>query len=715
MSLAKVIQAFRESYLSEKGLEPDWLVELQGQFKTQRDQGLLADLERVFADDRCDLSEQEELHNKYSYSFQLRPRLWSDFFEGWDFEWSRWASDYYKSHQEEISPEEYDVLLTRILAIQPPHLDQTDLPLLSSTIYGQSSEKRTRAMSLFAMMGEEARSILEDLVFASCLYPGESKDIQVAIDKIVQDPEEQRLILESIAADSEQSFPVRLQAVQYLSGIAPADFSEVVITVLLLGLDADPHHKQACQVIGQWGALAKPLLPALVLLHLKFEDTEAQQAIDQVGMTTAQERAILLDIITPWQSMSILRRALQALLDIKGEQLTSDDKERLRSVYYLLIGEKERVAKDQIAELLEITPAQLNTDKGVYLRERKENRTPARGAKVAIPKSMLDKQIAESTGLLADLNQMTDSSIFGTGGFDSSVSNALGGLIGSQYGNQYGSGGLGSRDSGFGGGGTAAGLGGLGTRGSGIGGYGITGVGVGDPIILGALDKSLIERVVQLHLAQMRYCYQKELAKNPKLFGKIVVKFVIAQDGTVSSSTVKSSTMGNPICERCITDLFLKMEFPKPKGDGIVIVSYPFSFSAEKDWGGGSGYGRGVPFFYGQRSGDDPGVGTGDPIILGALDKSAIDRVVKANLAPIRSCYKKELEKNPHLFGKIVVKFTIAKDGTVSSATVKSSTMNNSVCESCITALFLKMKFPKPKGDGVVIVSYPFVFNSQGD
>jgi uncharacterized membrane protein YgcG len=219
----------------------------------------------------------------------------------------------------------------------------------------------------------------------------------------------------------------------------------------------------------------------------------------------------------------------------------------------------------------------------------------AKGSKVAIQKSELDKKIAESTGLLADLNTMSDNSIFGTGGLDASVSNALGGLIGSQYGNQYGSGGLGSRGSGFGGGGTAAGLGGLGTRGSGLGGSGYgrgagfygekgggaPGVGAGDPIILGALDKSIIDRIVKQHLPQIRYCYQKELNKNPKLFGKIVVKFVISKEGEVSSASTKSSTMNNPIVEKCINSRFMRMRFPKPKGGGIVIVSYPFVFNAQ--------------------------------------------------------------------------------------------------------------------------------------
>ena len=219
----------------------------------------------------------------------------------------------------------------------------------------------------------------------------------------------------------------------------------------------------------------------------------------------------------------------------------------------------------------------------------------AKGSKVAIQKSELDKKIAESTGLLADLNSMADTSIFGTGGLDDSVSNVVGGLIGSQYGNQMGAGGLGSRGSGLGGGGTAEGLGGLGTQGRGSGGSGYgrgggyygqkgggaPGVGAGDPIILGALDKSIIDRIVKKHLPQIRYCYQKELNKNPKLFGKMVVKFVIAKDGSVSSSSTKSSTLKSPIVENCIHSRFMRMRFPQPKGGGIVIVSYPFVFNSQ--------------------------------------------------------------------------------------------------------------------------------------
>ncbi|MFH1356093.1 MAG: AgmX/PglI C-terminal domain-containing protein [bacterium] len=204
---------------------------------------------------------------------------------------------------------------------------------------------------------------------------------------------------------------------------------------------------------------------------------------------------------------------------------------------------------------------------------------------IAVPGSALHELINNP-----ELND--EDGIFGNGQIGIGASAFIGGVLGRNYGNQYGSGGLGSRGSGLGGGGTPGGLGGLGTRGRGRGasGYGSGGGYFGrksmgtpgmttlDPIILGALDKSIVDRVVKQHLAQIRYCYQKELAKNPNLFGKIVVKFVVANDGSVSSATIKDSTMNNSIVEQCICQRFMRFRFPPPKGDGIVIVSYPFVF-----------------------------------------------------------------------------------------------------------------------------------------
>jgi len=217
----------------------------------------------------------------------------------------------------------------------------------------------------------------------------------------------------------------------------------------------------------------------------------------------------------------------------------------------------------------------------------------AKGNKVEMNKRQVDKEIAESAGVLGALRDGSElDGVFGSSGLNSDLLGGIGGLIGAK-GVQFGSGGLGSRGSGLGGGGTAGGLGGLGTkgRGSGASGYGTGGghfgskgegkIGTigGEAIILGALDKSLVDAVVRRHLNQIRYCYQRELTKNPSLGGKVVVKFVIAKDGTVSSASTKSSTLANAAVEGCINGRFMRFQFPQPKGGGIVIVSYPFLFS----------------------------------------------------------------------------------------------------------------------------------------
>ena len=138
-------------------------------------------------------------------------------------------------------------------------------------------------------------------------------------------------------------------------------------------------------------------------------------------------------------------------------------------------------------------------------------------------------------------------------------------------------------------------------------------------------------------------------------------------------------------------------------GDLNTIVE---SFGTPGGYGSGGGY-------FGRKSSATPGMSTGNPIILGALDKSVIDRVIKQHLAQIRYCYQKELKKDPSLSGKIVIKFTIAADGTVSSAETSSTTIDNATVEDCICQRFMRFKFPQPKGGGIVIVTYPFSFNSD--
>jgi hypothetical protein len=182
------------------------------------------------------------------------------------------------------------------------------------------------------------------------------------------------------------------------------------------------------------------------------------------------------------------------------------------------------------------------------------------------------------------------SNVLGPGGLGSGINNALGGLRGASMGDAGGAGGLGSRGTGAGGGGNALGIGGLGSgtgRGSGgkggidLGGRGkgMTRIKPGRVIHKGSLSREEIDRVVKRHLNQIRYCYEKELAKNPNLQGKIVGSWTIAGTGLVQTASASQNTMGNKNVEKCVVRIIKRMRFPRPKGGGQVFVTYPFMFA----------------------------------------------------------------------------------------------------------------------------------------
>jgi hypothetical protein len=100
-------------------------------------------------------------------------------------------------------------------------------------------------------------------------------------------------------------------------------------------------------------------------------------------------------------------------------------------------------------------------------------------------------------------------------------------------------------------------------------------------------------------------------------------------------------------------------------------------------------------------------------VALGSLDPALIDAVIKQHMNQIRYCYQRALPRNPSLAGKVGIKFTIAGDGSVSQAGVRATTMNDAAVESCLVGRFMRMRFPTPRGGGIVIVSYPFLFGTD--
>lgn len=205
-----------------------------------------------------------------------------------------------------------------------------------------------------------------------------------------------------------------------------------------------------------------------------------------------------------------------------------------------------------------------------------------------------DRQVVGKVGLLGAFKGLKGgaSDVFGPGGFGTGLNNALGGLKGgAAMGDAQGVGGLGSRGTGTGGGGTALGIGGLGTQGTGrgaggsggidLGGRGksITKVIPGKTTVVGGLDKDVIAKVIRRHQGEIKYCYESELNKEPSLAGKVAVAFTIDPTGAVSDANVSETTLNNSKAEQCMLARIRRWKFPEPKGGGVVSVTYPWLFS----------------------------------------------------------------------------------------------------------------------------------------
>lgn len=125
------------------------------------------------------------------------------------------------------------------------------------------------------------------------------------------------------------------------------------------------------------------------------------------------------------------------------------------------------------------------------------------------------------------------------------------------------------------------------------------------------------------------------------------------------------------------------------------------------------GYGSGGSNFgsKGNSKGSLSPVG-GEPHIVGGLSRTLIEQVIARHDNSIRYCYQRQLNQDPDLAGRLEVKFVIASDGTVTQVSLASSSLGNSLVETCVTGRFERMRFPTPSGGGIVVVRYPIRFQS---
>lgn len=129
--------------------------------------------------------------------------------------------------------------------------------------------------------------------------------------------------------------------------------------------------------------------------------------------------------------------------------------------------------------------------------------------------------------------------------------------------------------------------------------------------------------------------------------------------------------------------------------------------------GGGSGtIGHGASGTLSGRSRRSAPLISAAPLVMGSLDRGAIQRVIQAQSARIRFVYEQELLKNPGLNGRVAVKLVIDEKGNVTRAEISESTLNSPAMEKRILEVIRALKFPPVPGGGTVVVTYPFIFRA---
>jgi TonB family protein len=103
---------------------------------------------------------------------------------------------------------------------------------------------------------------------------------------------------------------------------------------------------------------------------------------------------------------------------------------------------------------------------------------------------------------------------------------------------------------------------------------------IGTPQAVGALDPVIITRILRQNMGAFNYCHQKELQVNPTVAGRMMIRFIISPNGSVTQSITTQST-GDGNLDACVTGRVRTLMFPAPKGGGIVDVRVPFIFRSQ--------------------------------------------------------------------------------------------------------------------------------------
>jgi hypothetical protein len=97
----------------------------------------------------------------------------------------------------------------------------------------------------------------------------------------------------------------------------------------------------------------------------------------------------------------------------------------------------------------------------------------------------------------------------------------------------------------------------------------------------------------------------------------------------------------------------------------------------------------------------------------GKVDAAAIAREIRARKKALAACYERALKATPTLAGKLVIRFSLAAAGTVTSVDIEDESLGSPEVSACIKAVVLRWRFGA-LAEGPAELSFPFVFQPGG-
>lgn len=90
--------------------------------------------------------------------------------------------------------------------------------------------------------------------------------------------------------------------------------------------------------------------------------------------------------------------------------------------------------------------------------------------------------------------------------------------------------------------------------------------------------KEKARKVIKQHMKEIKACYEKQLASDPDLEGRIEVRFAVNEQGIVVNAKVEKDTVKNKALSDCIVNAMKHWTFHSHHA-GLIQLTYPFVFT----------------------------------------------------------------------------------------------------------------------------------------